>query len=192
MKLIDILVRDLHKFGGWPEGAVECHRFVDEANIDFYDVNGQWDDDCFLKYGAFAQEAVRERVSACESESVSHAQYEAAIASSKPEWDGVGLPPVGVECEMSYAGDEWHKCVIIAKGEEQIIYQTQGCREFSGHRNNYRFRPIRSEAERKRDAAAEAIDYWMPALPPTQNKFYHAKKLYDAIAAGKIPHIRID
>lgn len=59
MKLIDILVRDLHKFGGWPNGAVECHRFVDEANIDFYDADGEWQEDCFIRYGNFAQEAVR-------------------------------------------------------------------------------------------------------------------------------------
>lgn len=51
MKLIDLLVQELPKRGGWPEGAVECQRFVDEATIDFYDENGNWDDDCSLTYG---------------------------------------------------------------------------------------------------------------------------------------------
>lgn len=125
-------------------------------------------------------------------EIVTREQYEAALAASKPEWNGDGVPPVGTECEMSNAGDEWHKCVIIAKGEEQIIYQTQGCREFSGHRNNYRFRPIRSEADKKRDEAVTVLhdEYFSHApIDKVKDALY---ALYDAIAAGKIPHIRID
>ncbi|KAE9794106.1 hypothetical protein GP662_28720, partial [Escherichia coli] len=54
MKLIDILVQELPKHGGWPDGAVECCRFVDEANIDFYDESGNWPIDCGEKYGAIA------------------------------------------------------------------------------------------------------------------------------------------
>lgn len=104
------------------------------------------------------------------------------------EWDGEGLPPVGVECEMSYAGDEWHKCVIIAKGEEQIIYQVHGGREFSGHRNNYKFRPIRPKADKKRDETIKALKFSFGAFDVNGL----ADMVYHAIAAGKIPHIRID
>ena len=54
-------------------------------------------------------------------------------------------------------------------------------------------KPLRTEAERKRDAAAEAIDWYMPeCIPDTPNEFYHAKKIYDAIAAGKIPGVKLD
>lgn len=105
------------------------------------------------------------------------------------EWNGDWLPPVGLECEMSYAGDEWHKCVIIAKGEEQIIYQTQGSREFSGHRNNYRFRPIRSEADKKRDAAISAID---AACLLVRDASKTAEAIYVAIAAGDIPGVKLE
>lgn len=83
MKLIDILVRDLHKFGGWPDGAVQCHRFVDESNIDFYDKDGNWSEDCFLKYWPFAQEAVTESMAPCASETVTREQYEAALAAAR-------------------------------------------------------------------------------------------------------------
>lgn len=54
MKLIDVLVRDLEKFDGWPEGAVECHRFADEAVVDFFDKDGNWPYDCTAKYGLIA------------------------------------------------------------------------------------------------------------------------------------------
>lgn len=110
-------------------------------------------------------------------------------------WDGEGLPPVGVECEMSYAGDEWHKCVIIAKGEEQIIYQAQGSREFSGHRDNYRFRPIRSEADKKKEEAIKAIFDTLAQYDNLKGCHTYEGKadyMFSAIAAGKIPHIRID
>jgi len=97
--------------------------------------------------------------------------YDYIIAERRPiaepkasaEWNGEGLPPVGVECEMSYAGHEWMNCVLIAHGDEQIIFKLDGCREFSGHRNNYKFRPIRSPQEIARDEAingmAEIIEY---------------------------------
>ena len=71
--------------------------------------------------------------------------------TTEPVWHGAGLPPVGFECEMSYAGDEWRKCTIIAKGSEQIIFKQDGCREFSGHKNNYKFRPIRPPEDVARD-----------------------------------------
>jgi hypothetical protein len=110
------------------------------------------------------------------------------------EWDGEGLPPVGVECEMSYAGDEWHKCVIIAKGEEQIIYQTQGCREFSGHRDNYRFRPIRSEADKKKEAVEKAIADAL--FRDGDFDYVEALRLstfvYGAISRNEIPHVSTD
>lgn len=105
------------------------------------------------------------------------------------EWNGEGLPPVGVKCEMSYSDNEWYRCVIIAKGEEQIIYKREGCEEFSGHRNNYKFRPIRSEADKKRDAAISAIDTVCLLVRDASKT---ASAIYDAIAAGDIPGVKIE
>ncbi|WP_144814128.1 hypothetical protein [Enterobacter sp. DE0047] len=130
MKLIEILVRDLHKFGGWPAGAVECQRFVDEANIDFYDANGNWEEDCFLKYGAFAQEAVRERTQPCQAESVTREQYEAALAASKEmlvnkpvAWDGQGLPTVGQRCDFYSALEgRWLPVQIEAVTKDGVAF----------------------------------------------------------------------
>ena len=123
MKLIDLLVRDLHKFGGWPEGAVQCCRFVDEANIDFYDKSGNWPEDCFLIYGPFAQEAVRERDSPCASESVTREQYEAALSASKemiinkPGSDG-WIPWRGGECPVD--GDVVVDVKFRAQGQANL------------------------------------------------------------------------
>lgn len=94
MRLLDLLVQELPKRGGWPEGAVECQRFVDEATIDFYDENGNWDDDCSLTYGSIAGKLVRKQAYPCEVEQVTRDQYEAALAASAGwiEWHGGKCP----------------------------------------------------------------------------------------------------
>lgn len=173
MKLIDILVRELPKLGGWPIGA---DRIYQNAKGHLVGVQG-----CIISPVDMELAILSEDL----HKSVAREQYEAALAASKPEWNGEGLPPVGLECEMSYAGDEWHKCVIIAKGEEQIIYQAQGSREFSGHRNNYRFRPIRSEADKKREIIISKIEKAYKDCP-------HSDAVPQAIYEAIAEHIRID
>ncbi|MWF13649.1 hypothetical protein [Escherichia coli] len=199
MKLIDLLVRDLHKFGGWPDGAAECHRFVDEANIDFYDKGGNWPEDSFLKYGSFAQEAVRERKSACESESVTHEQYEVALAAAQPQWDGEGLPPVGCECEYQDSNTrKWYPVTIKYISDQLVVIS--GVSNILGEKQNAeiakdiicdkpQFRPIRSEADKKRDEIMSAID---KALRECPHKDAVPEALLEAIESGNIPHIRIE
>lgn len=183
MKLIDILVQELHKLGGWPDGVNDI-EMLDDGSIFFDGDLGPED----FKLPQCSDGWNRFKSSRDYTNSVTREQYEAALAASKQEWDGEGLPPVGVECEMSYAGDEWHKCVIIAKGEEQIIYQTHGCREFSGHRNNYRFRPIRSEADKKRDEAIDTMEatFREAAANGANGQRAVFTAIYDAIKSGKI------
>lgn len=206
MKLIEILVRDLHKFGGWPAGAVECQHFVDEANIDFYDANGNWEEDCLLKYGAFAQEAVRERTQPCQAESVTREQYEAALAASKgmlinkpqPVWNGEGRPPVGVKCEHCPGGTtqhQWEVVTVVAVHENLVsgftdywLVREDGSSYLVG--NPYRFRPIRTEAERKRE---EVIDELVSVFishhgNPKGAEGYRsvATKVYDKVISKKL------
>ncbi|HBE6550804.1 TPA: hypothetical protein KML26_004178 [Escherichia coli] len=210
MKLIDLLVKELPKRGGWPEGAVECQRFVDEATIDFYDENGNWDDDCSLTYGSIAVELVRKQTYPCESEQVTRKQYESALAASqKPAWNGEGLPPVGEKVEffinpkLGYrnawnpdAGTEMevvaHKTTTDGNNVAVCYWDERG----AGRSHCFvpeSLKPPRSEAERKRHEAAESIDFYMPEfITDTPNEFYHAKKIYDAIAAGKIPGVKLE
>lgn len=111
---------------------------------------------------------------------------------ASPAWTGEGLPPVGCVCERSWAGDKWLQCEIIFTGNEIVLVKLE-TREAAYRLSDVRFRPIRSEAERKRDAAVEAIDRYMPEfIPDTPNDYYNAKKIYDAIAAGKIPGVKLD
>ena len=203
MKLIDLLVQELPKRGGWPEGAVECQRFIDESNIDFYDENANWDDDCLLTYGAIAAELVRKQVFPCEYEQVTFDEYQSALeASQKVEWDGVGLPPVGVECEWQDKNTKKWQPVKVVYASEWVtvireINKEKGDDLVEIAIENYRgdarlkFRPTRTESERKRDDVKRAISelhdkdgYKLAACM--------IDPIYDAIAAGKIPGVKLE
>ncbi|WP_407220927.1 hypothetical protein [Enterobacter sp. CPE_E1214] len=198
MKLIDILVRELPKHGGWPEGAVECCRHKLGNSIDFYDETGNWDDDCYLKYGKdFAKDCIYEPKAETDSlQLISRSEYEAALAASKPEWDGEGLPPVGVNAEVLFAADtepKWFSFLAKFIGENHVIALVD-LEEISYKKDelltsDVKFAPLRSEEDRKRDAAISAID---AACLLVRDASKTAAAIYDAIAAGDIPGVKIE
>ncbi|MGK3213795.1 hypothetical protein [Enterobacter kobei] len=187
MTLLELLAEKLPKHGGWPAGAVECVRFVDEATIDFYDEHGNWPDDCSLTYGSIAKEICRKPTESCQRESVTLTEYEAAIAASKPEWDGEGLPPVG--CEFLF-GTHHTKAKCIAVGRDVIFASTGNPDEKDGFYEEFiisihhsKFRPIRSEADKKRD---EAVFVIAELCRSSASNGHSAELIYDAIKSGKI------
>lgn len=202
MKLIDLLVQELPKRGGWPEGR----------NYAWQDESGEIRFDTIIGCDFFPQKKVlcesprpkyTIKISASDSFVVTRSQYEAALAASqKPAWNGEGLPPVGCECEWHDANVGWLPVTIKYISEQIVVMESPtifcGVHELTEIAKDIicdkpQFRPISSEADKKRDSAVEAIDYWMPEfIEDTPNKFYHAKKLYDAIAAGKIPGVKLE
>lgn len=113
----------------------------------------------------------------------------------KPEWDGEGLPPVG--CRVEYTCNQpdlghpaieagkWYGGTIIAYYDECVWTSDNGIR----HLSNTIFRPMRTEEGKKRYAAIEALFEILDAGVSTSQD---SIDIYEAIAAGKIPHIRID
>lgn len=196
MKLIDLLVQELPKRGGWPEGAVECCRHYGTNSIDFYDETGNWDDDCYLKYGKdFAKDCIYEETSGSHRlQSISRSEYESALdASQKPAWNGEGFPPVGCECECQFL-NAWHVCKILFVGAEVIVGVIDDSeRAFSV--NHTKFRPLQSEAKRKREVAAQALcDSCGGSGKVDENLGFGIMWLdiYDATAAGKIPGVKLE
>lgn len=169
MKLIDLLVLELPKRGGWkPEWEKAC---AVDGLVAFLE-SGIW-----MPQGCICYRG---------SDKVTREQYEAALAASqKVEWDGVGLPPVGVDAEVSVDGGRtW--CSYNAVKEHngiRLVEIGNFTEEFQSI--NWLFRPIRSEADKKREEAIEAIASY--ALP-----YKCGADIYDAIAAGKIPGVRIE
>lgn len=279
MKLIDILVEELPKSGGWPDGAVECywHRGFDVAHFydslrnevpnpiyirgaslcggDGFDVvitreqyeaalaakNEGWIEwgggECPVEEGVLVDVKYRDgaikkglralipnsgrsasrlfwvkdnlstdiiayrlhqptkaeqvRADAWNAyagitESDGESDLNECIGQdAAPAWDGAGPPPVGCECEVSVdGGRSW--CTYRAINEKngaRLIEIGNFTEEFQN--NNWIFRPIRSEAERKREEAVKAIMLtgWCQTA---------AEEIYDLVAAGKVPGMKLE
>lgn len=196
MKLIDLLVQELPKRGGWPEGAIECCRHYGTNSIDFYDETGNWDDDCYLKYGKdFAKDCIYEETSGSHRlQSISRSEYESALAASqKPAWNGEGVPPVGCECEYISNGTSWGKVKVIGLDGEKIVIRPSGEIYYAITPSNRDvFIPFRTEAERKHEAALESICAVLEMVAQDYKREDEAKLIYEAIAAGKIPGVKLD
>lgn len=112
---------------------------------------------------------------------------------TEPSWDGVGLPPVGCECEYIKSSlKEWTACVIDYVGSSFIVYRDCYGVELTGIICDIQFRPLRSEADKKRDAAIKAIDDWLPEYTTDTPSLYHATAMYAAIEAGSIPGVKLE
>ncbi|ELY5941333.1 hypothetical protein SNN83_004513 [Cronobacter malonaticus] len=188
MKLIDLLVQELPKLGGWPDGY---YALVQESRGSVYLAGGGF------PIGKF------ELADDYELAEVTREQYEAALATAqRPVWDGDGLPPVGCECEAKYrdaSNAEWFifRCVGVDCG---VAFGWAGKDAVTLDKGSYEFRPIRSEAEDKRAAGVTAL-----AKAGGNVDFEYGRRtidgelslpgwyeLYDKIAAGEVAGIRIE
>lgn len=199
MKLIDLLVKELPKRGGWPDFVDSIHQ---DHDGEIYAWTGS---SCKLLFrtGIIADNCRPYGLDESIGNMVTRNQYKSAIAlSQKPAWNGEGLPPVGCECEYLDNNGKWYPVTIKYASDQLVVIS--GVTRILGVEHGTeiakdiiidkpQFRQLRTEAERKRDEAIEAIDWYMPeCIPDTPNEFYHAKKIYDAIAAGKIPEVKLD
>ena len=133
MTLLELLRQELPKRGGWPEGAAKATSYSHTSGVHF------WDGDAFsVDFSDLTTRVLGEGL-------VTREQYEAA------SWDGIGLPPVGYECEMQNNNGQWINVCIIAQFDGfsfgwnydySMIYFSDKPTEF---------RPLRTEAERAID-----------------------------------------
>lgn len=110
---------------------------------------------------------------------------------SEPVWSGEELtPPVGCICERSLAGDKWQPCKILFTSNQFVVVNLKE----SGIEEAYvisdvTFRSLRTKADKKRDSAIGAIDLELLLVRNSSNT---AEAIYDAIAAGKIPGVKLE
>lgn len=172
MNLLEILVRELPKRGGWPHGSDRAMQ-TDDGWIRFPDIGEHCD---FLANST----ANRKRIATLD-------EYEAALAEVEPEWNGEGLPPVGCECEIKRIAD-WMPVTIKFISTYHTVFTTFGGTEDCYQTCSLQFRPIRSDADRKRD---DSINVIADLCRSSASNGHSAELIYDAIAAGKIPHLKI-
>lgn len=105
-----------------------------------------------------------------------------------PEWNGEGLPPAGCECEARYRNaNKWvfFRCVGVDSG---VAFGWLGKEAATLGRGSYEFRPLRTEAERAREAACHEI----ASMIGRGTFFEDAERIYDAFISGKIPCMKLE
>ncbi|WP_317119753.1 hypothetical protein [Cronobacter malonaticus] len=196
MKLIDLLVQELPKRGGWPEGAVTAYQSIHDGEVYFLKENGEYAEESNGGRKWYF-EIARDRG---EKHTVTREQYEAALAAAQqPVWNGEGLPPVGCECEF-FDCEKWFKVTMMYGGSQLVVlydHDNQIERSFSTSRIDGKFRPIRSEEDRKRDEVIESIldilnDYDFEMVNFRGDQRCIAADIFERITAGMIPHTRIE
>ena len=114
---------------------------------------------------------------------------ECASQTPAPVWSGEGLPPVG--CEFEYGSHRTKaKCLAVA---HHMVFASKGnpddeesdYEEFMISILDSEFHRVRTEAERKREEAVKAI-----TLTGWCQDF--AEEIYDLIAAGKVPCVKLE
>lgn len=107
------------------------------------------------------------------------------------EWNGKGLPPIGTECEFqNFSDSPWRQVKVLAYHNDEVwLKPLNGAQSFAMG-NPEGFRPIRTEAERRRESQIEAISQVLEYRDGCSAKPM-AGWIVDAIAAGKIPGIRL-
>lgn len=152
MKLIDLLIQELPKRGGWPDGAECCNL-------------KQYDRHCLTIVFSRSQVGTGGKNQIISKEemvfsgigylgntlydcTVTAGQYESALAASqKPAWNGEGVPPVGCECECHVDEGVIH-CVVVGydfDGKAVVMSNVPARKYFSIQANSGRIKPLRSE-----------------------------------------------
>lgn len=95
-----------------------------------------------------------------------------------------GLPQVGCVCERSWAGDEWQPCKILFTSNQLVVVKLkESGREDAYNIGDVIFRPIRTEEEKKREAAIkELTSVICGEIPDTgmATAAMYAARVYDA------------
>lgn len=179
MKLIDLLVQELPKRGGWPDGAIYiCTEKDGTPRI----VGPCWHDNKSL-----SSFKINDDKSIIYSD-----QYESVLAESqKPVWKGEGIPPAGCECEFISNGTSWGKVKVIGFDGEKIVIRPSGEIYYAITPSDKDvFIPFRTEEEKKRDIVVGAIKGLFKCS--NDPRVDDATLIYNAIAAGKIPGVKLD
>ena len=188
MKLIDLLVQELPKRGGWPDCVDSIHQ---DHNGEIYAWTGS---SCKLLFrtGIIADNCRPYGLHESIENMVTRNQYKSVLTlSQKPAWNGEGLPPVGCECEYISNGTSWGKVKVIGLDGEKIVIRPSGEIYYAITPSNKDvFIPFRTEEEKKRDIVVGAIkELFKCSNDPSVDD---ATLIFNAIAAGKIPGVKLD
>lgn len=111
-----------------------------------------------------------------------------------PEWYGDGLPPAGIDIEyrltkVNYRND-FSRGKVIAYGISNVFMEHWSSKnEFIQPLDKIEFRPLRTEAEKAMESAKHVI---AELCRDSASNGHSADLIMEAIAAGKIPGIKLE
>ena len=125
-----------------------------------------------------------------------------ADKAQQPMWDGEGLPPVGCDVEFTLDTDKYsvqgnvpengqvvnvvaHKQTTDGNAVAVVYWDEHGAGRAAAF-IKAAFRPLRTEAERKRDEFVSLVMGWMHHATHAEIEF-----IFKNIEAGKIPGVEI-
>lgn len=117
---------------------------------------------------------------------------EIEVIKSPARWNGEGLPPVGCECELFDSESGWEVVFVKFVGNKTVVVDLLDGDEYSFELSTCEFRPRRTEAERKREMICDAIYGALIKAEREYNRSDEAEAIYDAIAAAKIPGVKLE
>ena len=171
MLLIDLLVQELPKRGGWPDGATRCVQDGDgTVRFDRHvssmtRINHEW-----ILNGQYPICGFKHNI--CDDWGfglVDRKQYEAAL---KLVWDGTGVPPIGTECTLAAQGraisvpglKDGDTVKVIAhflnhnnRMTSAVTYKTEDGEILSTCISNICLQPIRTERDKFVDSVSEIL-----------------------------------
>lgn len=110
----------------------------------------------------------------------------------EPEWGGVGLPPIGCECEAMISnpatvGHGWRKVKVVHVGapgskSEALVFDVETTYPAWADE----FRLLRTEEDKRLDEVVMEINRCAGASMAI------GAEIYNAIAAGKIPGVKLE
>lgn len=215
MKLIDLLFQELPKRGGWPNDALSITQDND-GSLCVWDSNDPHYDGFSWKHHTgnslvYYWHGINAVPLSCDhmESIVTYWQYKEALAESqKPAWNGECLPPVGEKVEFFINPKfEYRNAWIPNAGTEMEVVAHKTTTDGNNVAVCYwdergagrscclvpeSLKPARTESERKHEAVLESIRAVLEMVAQDYKRKDEAKLIYEAIAAGKIPGVKLD
>ena len=187
--LVDVRYRDGQELSALPAGNITPS--MRDAEHSFWRNNGNKND--IISYRLHKPQEAEQAKADDEAD-----LNECIGQDAAPVWNGEGLPPVGCECQYrkhkKSEQSEWFTGVVRYASEFTVVIQPVCYHgETVGHPVNFEFRPIRSEAERKRDGAIEEM-IKIATMYTTKSLGLDLvfNSIYNSIAAGEIPGVKLE
>ncbi|RJT47191.1 hypothetical protein [Rahnella woolbedingensis] len=175
-------------FEGVPEWCTIVYNYGNSDAIRF--CNG-WKEGC--KFSGTKEFLTRQYdVSGCDLDRYTIIAERRPI--TEPAWDGFSSVRVGEACEVRPYSDatEWQAGIVNYLSDHTVVIglssMTNGKAELVAHPATLKFRPIRSPEDVARDEVIANICFEIGVRPNNTV----VQQTYDAIAAGKIPGVKLE